>query len=587
MEAGIASGRLTKRDLGRAATGAVAATLLGLDARTVRAEPALARPLAPRSEFGFVQASGYLTGDGSLDDMERLARAMRAAADFAQPIQLEAGKAYRWRAQIRPPTGFPGFVADPGDGSEFHFHAADTFTSKTRPTDPAAADGHLIYVERIDGFRWENIKLFFHAEQRSWVHGLCIRGGRGQRIVGFEATGFCAGFVLKIDSARDWIVENPHIHDCTLDVPSPKDPNSGQLTGIGIDDDKLSIDGRYSVSENFIIRNPQIHRLKSSAATIATGPGYQTDGITFIGYPKDPNAGGGLILGGMISECDEGVDHPSGCRLKIVGLSFKDIQLWALKYVHGAQYNEAHDITVDGIGGGAVVFGGSQSRAPTQHNLIKNIDIRRVGDTSTGKMVRFLPPSAIRLDDTADGVTRGNVIENTVTGVSITKSAPDAPMGVLIGDLAAGTRGNRIDDLRHDATVTDPIHNQGLGTSRGLAGKLDIRYAPGVLAAMPDADYTLPPPNTRLVTAHPLSAGRRVNLSHPNQYPAGTVVTVHDRAGSVSSTTPIAVRSPVGSSSIVGSNPALTTPHASASFRSDGISTWLRQDRASGAQPKR
>ena len=516
-----------------------------------------------------------VTGDGSDADVLRLRTALDTSARLRQPLLVTAGRHYRFRSQIRVPSG-AGFVCR-GVRAAFHFHAADGFTSVTRPIHPGASDSHLIYAEDCDEFRFDNIKIIFHPMQRSYVHGLCVRGGSGARISNFELTGLCAGYALKLDTVINAIIDRPFIHDCLLDMPSGN-AATGQLSGIVIDDDKLNVGGRIATSRNLKILQPHIARLLCTPATITGGVGYQTDGITYCGYPSDQGLGDTQIRGGLIEEVYEGIDCLGGSRLICSDTKFRNIGYFAIKIVHGAHHNSFNRIVVDGAAKAAVVWSGSWGPEPTHSNVVRNITVTRIADTRSGQMPNLGGGSVLRVEDGGDGKSRGNARDNVVEGVRIFGNGSSV-YAVLIDAIQPGTTGNVIRRLEADNSLikfmNDGASEAGLATQVALE---DLRIPATILG---DRDQQLHLWEHHVRTSLPLTAPRTVFLPRASSAPAGTRVTIRDVTGAISEINTLSVRSNRQSNDILlpRSPMVFGRPHLSIDFVTDGVSCWVEGER--------
>jgi hypothetical protein len=511
-----------------------------------------------------------VTGDGTAADMVRLRAALVLSARKRQPLSVPAGRTYRFCSQIRVPSG-AGFVCR-GRRAAFHFYATDSFTSLSRPTDYGAPDSHLIYADGCDDFRFDNIRIVFHPVQRSYVHGLCVRGGRGARIADLEVTGLCAGYALKLDTVTDAVIERPFIHDCLLDMPSGR-ADSGQLSGIVIDDDKLKVEGRIQTSRGLTINDPHISRLLCTPATIAGGVGYQTDGITYCGYPSDQSLGDTRIQGGLIEAVYEGIDCAGGSRLFCTKTKFRNIGYFAIKFIHGAHHNHFDKIDVDGVAKAAVVLSGSDRPEPTHSNIVSNLTVTRVADTRSRQMPDLGGGSVLRIEDGGDGNSRGNARDNIIEGVRASGNG-QLVYGVLIDSIQPGTTGNVIRKLESDDSLI-AFMNQG-APEAGMSAQValtDLHIPPTFLA---DRDKPLRLWERDVRTSLPMTAPRTVFLPCASGSPAGTRITIRDLVGAVSSENTLTIRSNPKAGDVIlpAASIVLDRPHSIAAFTSDGISRW-------------
>jgi hypothetical protein len=342
-----------------AGAGAIAggATTMGLDflrqgPDAVASKVTIVTGLKGRIEAPF-DYYGVL-GDGSSSDFGRLTTALQDAANVGLPLRPKPGKTYNIPAMIVPPNNTR---IRSQRSSPFVFHASDAFTSQNRPVGAGGASENCIYAVNCDDFHVEGLKLVFDRGTRknSWVNGLAVRGGRGMRLRDIEATGFNSGYLLALDSVRDFFIDGYYAHDCLQQNDGTTGggnlARSAQTTGIQWDDNKLNDGlGNPIGSSAGNVSNVVIRNLQGDAATRAI-VGYQTDALNPPLYSNHIN-----FSNIYVESVDEGIDFSGGSYHNVSGAIFKDISYFALKLLYGAKGNTFNNIMVDGFGCAAIIL---------------------------------------------------------------------------------------------------------------------------------------------------------------------------------------------------------------------------------------
>ena len=523
---------------------------------------------AIRTSLPFIPLQRHeVVGNGEASDMDNMNEALAEMSETGKALVPEAGRAYHFGSQLRLPERT---LLDIPEGTTFHFHAADAFTSTTRPSVPGSTDGHCVYAEERSDVEIHNLRIVFHPKQYSYVHGLALRGGQHHRVYGYEGTGFGGGDVLKVDSVRDILIFDPYVHDCTLDMPTGG-PAAGQLSGFDLDNDRiLNPDGSARLSTGRLIRG-RFERLLATPQTILTGPGRQTDGLTLISHQVPPTEGWFDIDGTWIEEVYEGIDAALAARLRVRRVGMKNIGVTALKAVHGTNRCSFRDIEIDGVGQSAIALYGSGTLYDTRDNLFDGIRVTRCGDWASGKVPQLNDPAIIRIVDT--GPNSGCAKFNTIRNIDAYANSADT-RAIIFDGIRAGTEGNRIGRITADGiAVTDNAAAQTLG----LVGRVDVAVGPQKARTVGDAAVTLGLFDRTVLLGATLTAPRTCTLPRARNMPPGERITVRDPAGYVGDTNTLSFQVAPTSGDFLRPGPiTLTAPYGVVTLESDGVSTWQR-----------
>jgi hypothetical protein len=238
----------------------------------------------------------------------------------------------------------------------------------------------------LTNLRLENFKIEKQYLDGTYVSAIWFRGVKNSRIVGLDIMGFALGPIVAIDSVDNVSIRGCYIHDsqATYVNSYAKFP---QLSGIVVDDSKLSNSGQAVGSTRVTIANNRISRLRfgSSLYNLQRGQfagmsgtslvGYQTDGITVV-----PGGSGTVIVGNVIENAGEGIDIMAQDAV-IRANKIRDIFDWGVKFVHGAKNGLVEDNDIGAAGTGSIVVSGTTeaSYGHTFGHLIRNNRITQVG----------------------------------------------------------------------------------------------------------------------------------------------------------------------------------------------------------------
>jgi hypothetical protein len=300
-------------------------------------------------EFGAV-------GDGVADDRPAWALAAEAAALMGLPARMMPGRTYRLASQLLLPAGC---VIEGCATSRFTASGADF----TATTNLFTATGTVIYAESVANVRLVNrvrLELTGMVAGRQ-VNGIAIRGCTDAEVCA-EVWGLNAGACIVIDTCVRPRVYGCILRDCLMDRPT-----NGQLTGIRVDDNRISGVG----TTGFRIERCEIRDLAVTPAFL-TANGFQTDGINIMKTSQ-----------GMIAHCDirrvgEAYDI-WGDGVQIVGGYNEEVYI-GVKIIHGARRCTVRGMWTHRAAMAGYVFAGSNTAGNVmEHCLIESCVASRVG----------------------------------------------------------------------------------------------------------------------------------------------------------------------------------------------------------------
>lgn len=338
---------------------------------------------APASAVGLIIDAGAPNGS---DDTATL-QDILDAGDIAS---LRPGQTYRLSEKLNITRSNSGIITT---GIPAVLYLKNTFNNvePLQMWDTGRVDSIAIRAEGSVGalltnLRLENFKIEKQYLDGTYVSAIWFRGVRNSRIVGLDIMGFALGPIVAVDSVDNVSIRGSYIHDsrATYVNSYAKFP---QLTGIVVDDNKLSSSGEAVGSTRVTIANNRISRLRfgSNLYNLQRGQfagmsgtslvGYQTDGIT-VG----PGGSGTVIVGNVIENAGEGIDAMAQ-DVVIRANKIRDIFDWGAKFVHGAKNSLVEDNDIGASGTGSIVVSGTSeaSYGHTFGHLIRNNRITQVG----------------------------------------------------------------------------------------------------------------------------------------------------------------------------------------------------------------
>jgi hypothetical protein len=338
---------------------------------------------APASAAGLIVDAGAPNGS---DDTATL-QAILDAGDF---VSLRPGQTYRLSEKLSITQSNSGIITT---GTPAVLSLKNTFNN-VEPLltwDTARVDSIAIRAEGgvgalLKNVRLENFKIDRQHLDGTYVTAVWFRGVKNSRIVGLDITGFTLGPIVAVDSVDNVSIRGCYIHDswATYVNSYAKFP---QLTGIVVDDNKLSSSGQAVGSTRVTLANNTISRLRFGSNLFnlqrgqfqgmsGTNPvGYQTDGITLV-----PGGSDTVIVGNVIENVGEGIDCMAQDAV-IRANKIRDIFDWGVKFVHGAKNGLVEDNDIGAAGTGPIVVSGTTeaSYGHTFGHLIRNNRITQVG----------------------------------------------------------------------------------------------------------------------------------------------------------------------------------------------------------------
>lgn len=303
-------------------------------------------------------------------------------------VSLRAGNIYRITRRLDVTVSGSGIIAS-GNPAMLYLTAAFNNVDPWTMFDPMVrSDSIAIRAEGVNDLRFENFRIQKQHLDGTYVSALWLRGVTNANIVGLEVWGFSLGAIIALDSVNGATIRGCRIRDSWASTAvTTKFP---QLTGIVIDDNKLSSGGNSIGSTGVVISNNTISRLRFKKSLFDTprsvfgmGPGvtgYQTDAITVVGGPVTGNGWNTTIIGNVLEVAGEGVDN-FGTRTLIRNNRVRDIYDWGLKFVHGAKDSLAAENDLVGAGYGSFVVAGTSDTGlgNTFGQLLRDNTISKVG----------------------------------------------------------------------------------------------------------------------------------------------------------------------------------------------------------------
>jgi hypothetical protein len=401
---------------------------------------------APASAAGLIVDAGAPNGS---DDTATL-QAILDAGDF---VSLRPGQTYRLSEKLNITHSNSGILTT---GTPAVLYIKDTFNNvePLQMWDTARVDSIAIRAEGSVGallknLRLENFKIDKQYHDGTYVAAVWFRGVKNSKIVNLDITGFALGPIVALDSVDNVNIRGCYIHDswATYVNSYAKFP---QLSGIVVDDNKLSSSGKAVGSTGVTIARNTISRLRFGSnlhnlqrgqfqGMSGTSPvGYQTDGITLV-----PGGSGAVIVGNVIENVGEGIDCMAQNAV-IRTNKVRDIFDWGVKFVHGAKNGLVEDNDIGASGTGSIVVSGTSepSYGDTTGQLIRNNRITQVGglDAFCGSAV----PAPYRIFSTCPTVPTAAAFSvipngsvgwpryNLFSGNTVTAVPADARMKYLI-----------------------------------------------------------------------------------------------------------------------------------------------------------
>jgi hypothetical protein len=338
---------------------------------------------APASAAGLIVDAGAPNGS---DDTATL----QAILDAGDTVSLRPGQTYRLSEKLSITRSNSGILTT---GTPAVLYIKDTFNNvePLQMWDTARVDSIAIRAEGSVGallknLRLENFKIDKQYHDGTYVAAVWFRGVKNSKIVNLEITGFALGPIVALDSVDNVNIRGSYIHDSWANAVNSyaKFP---QLSGIVVDDNKLSSSGQAVGSTGVTIARNTISRLRFGSnlynlqrgqfqGMTGTSPvGYQTDGITLV-----PGGSGAVIIGNVIENVGEGIDCMAQNAV-IRTNKVRDIFDWGVKFVHGAKNGLVEDNDIGAAGTGSIVVSGTSepSYGDTTGQLIRNNRITQVG----------------------------------------------------------------------------------------------------------------------------------------------------------------------------------------------------------------
>ncbi|HSK78996.1 MAG TPA: FG-GAP-like repeat-containing protein [Thermoanaerobaculia bacterium] len=339
--------------------------------------------VAPASAAGLIVDAGAPNGS---DDTATL----QGILDAGDIVSLRPGQTYRLSEKLNITQNNSGIITT---GTPAVLYLEDTFNNvePLQMWDAGRDDSIAIRAEGslgapLKSIRLENFKIEKQHLDGTYVTAIWFRGVNNSKILDLDITGFALGAIVALDSVNNVSIRGCSIHDswATYVNSYAKFP---QLTGIVVDDNKLSNNGQAVGSTRVTIAKNTISRLRFGSnlynlqrgqfqGMSGTNPvGYQTDGITVV-----PGGSGTVIVGNVIENAGEGIDCMAQDAV-IRTNKIRDIFDWGVKFVHGAKNGLVEDNDIGAAGTGSIVVSGTTeaSYGHTFGHLIRNNRITKVG----------------------------------------------------------------------------------------------------------------------------------------------------------------------------------------------------------------
>ena len=260
-------------------------------------------------------AAGLIVDAGAPNGSDDTAT-LQAILDAGDIASLRQGQTYNISERLNITQSNSGILTT---GTPAVLYLKNTFNNvePLQMWDAARVDSIAIRAEGslaalLKNIRLENFKIDKQYLDGTYVSAVWFRGVKNSRIVNLDITGFALGPIVAVDS-----VDNVNIRGCSIHDSWATYVNSyakfPQLSGIVVDDNKLSSSGQAVGSTGVTIARNTISRLRFGnnlynlqrgqfQGMTGTSPvGYQTDGITLV-----PGGIGAVIVGNVIETVARG-----------------------------------------------------------------------------------------------------------------------------------------------------------------------------------------------------------------------------------------------------------------------------------------
>ncbi len=301
------------------------------------------------------------------------------------------------------------------------------------------SDSIGIYVgDGVSGVTVKNLVMQKDALDGTYVTAIALRGASQATLQELDISGFSLGGIVSLDSVDSVVVKDTYIHDSWANryflVPDENGlTRFPQLTGIVIDDNRLSVAGRPRTSRNVRIINNTIRRLRfgrdlySQPRVCFRGTGvtithcaeqtigslaayceahpcpivhYQTDGINVMSPGRNF-----LIDSNTIDTVGEGIDLINNDGTLVSRNNVSKAFAYGIKLVHGttnvlAEKNFVADV---GIAGLSVAGTTIESLGDTLGNVMRFNRLSGVGNIGAYCAPSIQAP--FRIFDSCSGLT--------------------------------------------------------------------------------------------------------------------------------------------------------------------------------------
>jgi hypothetical protein len=361
-------------------------------------------------------ASAELTASGAIADAGPAVSGLGAddtstiqrLLDAGHVVKLRSAVTYRISKRLDIRVSGAGIVSDDPPATLELTHAfANTRGDEVYALD-TRSDSIGIYVgDGVSRVILRNFVIRKDVIDGTYVTAIALRGATQASLEKLDISGFSLGGVVALDSVDGVRVEGTNIHDCWANRYFVAPDKNGftpfpQLTGILVDDNKLSSSGQPRLSKNVSIVNNTIRRLRFGRELFqrpricfrGTGVAlpdcatqtleslasycqsrdcsivhYQTDGINVVSPGRDH-----VIASNTIDTVGEGVDLVYNDGTRLTDNHVSNAFGFGLKLVHGTRNVVAERNVVTDAGLAGIVVAGTSDRA--------------LGDTA-GNVIRF------------------------------------------------------------------------------------------------------------------------------------------------------------------------------------------------------
>lgn len=397
---------------------------------------------------------------GDPDDIAAIQQLLR----MGHVVKLRSGATYHISRRVDVTVSGSGIVSE---GAPATLELKDSFNNVNGDEVyelGVRSDSIGIYVgDDVSGVTLENLVIRKDVSDGTYVTAIAVRGASHSILQKLDISGFSLGAIVSLDSVDSVVVKDTYIHDSWANryflAPDKNELTKfPQLTGIVVDDNKLSDAGRPRVSRNLSIVDNTIRRLRfgrdlySRPRICFRGTGvsvehcaketlasltaycvdhpcsimhYQTDGIT-VGSPGSNF----LVAGNTIDTVGEGIDLIDNNGTRVIGNTISNALAFGIKLVHGSTKLLVEKNVVNNAGIANILVAGtsSESFGNTAGNVMRLNRMSGVGNI--GAYCQASIPAPFRIVDDCSGLTKDAAAIEVSPNNKCANDGAECPYGI-------------------------------------------------------------------------------------------------------------------------------------------------------------